>query len=208
MGDGEYEPDDGINIITDENYHKIERYCRMIHTQLSPEQRTSATQPVYLIKDDTGGVFPESKFDPQGAQLLSSGGHTIQQKSNGRFVDAHENERKDFALVTRTAQNNDTQRWIFTSLGNDTYTLQQKSNGRFIDAYENERKDFALVTRTAQNNDTQRWKLTPLGNDTYTIRQESNGRFVDAHEDERKDFALVTRTVQNNDTQQWLIKPL
>jgi hypothetical protein len=91
-----------------------------------------------------------------------TGVYTIQQKSNGRFVDAHEIEGKDFAIVTRTAQNNDTQRWIVTPLGNNTYTIQQKSNGRFVDAHEIEGKDFALVTRTAQNNDTQRWLIKSL----------------------------------------------
>ena len=48
-------------------------------------------------------------------------------KSNGRFVDAHEITEKDFALVTRTAQNNDTQRWVLTHLGGHTYTIQQKA---------------------------------------------------------------------------------
>jgi hypothetical protein len=42
--------------------------------------------------------------------LIPVGGvFTIQQQSNGRFVDAHEYSEKDFALVTRAAQNNDTQ---------------------------------------------------------------------------------------------------
>jgi hypothetical protein len=36
----------------------------------------------------------------------------MQQLSNGRFADAHEHAGEDFRLVTRTAQNNDTQRWI------------------------------------------------------------------------------------------------
>ena len=45
------------------------------------------------------------------AQALLPGVYTIQQQSNGRFVDAHENDANNFALVTRTAQNNDTQRW-------------------------------------------------------------------------------------------------
>jgi hypothetical protein len=90
---------------------------------------------------------------------IPSGMYTIQQKSNGRFIDAHEIAEKDFALVTRTAQNNDTQRWVLTHLGGNTYTIQQKSNGRFIDAHEIAEKDFALVTRTAQNNDTQRWVI-------------------------------------------------
>ncbi len=43
---------------------------------------------------------------------LEQGVYTIQQKSNGRFMDAYESSGKDFSLVTRTAQNNDTQRWV------------------------------------------------------------------------------------------------
>ena len=43
--------------------------------------------------------------------ILKPGLYTIQQQSNGRFVDAHEYSGKDFALVTRAAQNNDTQKW-------------------------------------------------------------------------------------------------
>jgi hypothetical protein len=41
---------------------------------------------------------------------------TIQQKSSSRFMDAHEIEEKDFALVTRPAQNNDTHRWLIKSV--------------------------------------------------------------------------------------------
>ena len=51
-------------------------------------------------------------YFPSIPVILQPGVYTIQQKSNGRFVDAHEIEGKDFALVTRTAQNNDTQRWL------------------------------------------------------------------------------------------------
>ncbi|MCP4165732.1 MAG: trypsin-like serine protease [Chloroflexi bacterium] len=133
--------------------------------------------------------------------------YTIQQKSNRRFVDAHESAGRDFSVVTRTAQNNDTQRWTLTPVA-VVCTIQQKSNGRFVDAHESNQNDFSLVTRTAQNNDTQRWILTPLGNDTYTIQQRSNGRFVDAHTSAGPDFSLVTRTAQNNDTQRWVFKPL
>ena len=137
--------------------------------------------------------------------MLQPGVYTIQQQSNGRFVDAHEIEAKDFALVTRAAQNNDTQRWILTPVGG-VYTIQQKSNGRFVDAHEIEGKNFALVTRTAQNDDTQRWVLTRLGG-PYTIQQRSNGRYVDAHNSEENDFALVTRTAQNSDNQRWTVTP-
>ena len=138
---------------------------------------------------------------------LEEGVYTIQQKSSGRFVDAHENEGNDFSLVTRTAQNNETQRWILKPLGDDSYTIQQESNGRLVDAHESAGNDFPLVSRPEQNNDTQRWILTPVGNNTYTIQQKSNGRFVDAHVSAGQDFSLVTRPVQNNATQRWILTP-
>jgi hypothetical protein len=133
---------------------------------------------------------------------------TIQQKSSGRFVDAHESSGHDFSVVTRAAQNNDTQRWILTLVGG-LYTIQQKSNNRFIDAHLSGH-DYSVVTRPAQNNDTQRWVFMPLGSDlcTYTIQQLSNGRFMDAHESSGHDFSVVTRTAQNNDTQRWTLTPL
>ena len=138
---------------------------------------------------------------------LEEGVYTIQQKSSGRFVDAHENEGNDFSLVTRTAQNNETQRWILKPLGDDSYTIQQESNGRLVDAHESAGNDFSLVTRPAHNNDTQTWILTPVRYNTYTIQQKSNGRFVDAHVSAGQDFSLVTRPVQNNATQRWILTP-
>ena len=59
---------------------------------------------------------------------------TIQQASTGRFVDAHEIETLDWHLVTRAAQNNDTQLWRMVNLGNNIFTFQQMSNNRFMDA--------------------------------------------------------------------------
>ncbi|HEX8130806.1 MAG TPA: M12 family metallopeptidase [Pyrinomonadaceae bacterium] len=142
---------------------------------------------------------------------LKPGVYTIQQKSNSRFVDAHEHSGKDFGLVTRTAQNNRTQQWILIPVGG-VFTIQQKSNSRFVDAHEHSGEDFGLVTRTAQNNDTQKWALTrfggPYSGGLYTIRQKSSGRFVDAHESSGEDFAVVTRTAQNNDTQRWTVASL
>jgi hypothetical protein len=138
-----------------------------------------------------------------------SGVYTIQQKSNLRFVDAHESSANDFRVVTRTAQNNDSQRWNLTQVGT-VYTIRQKSSNRFVDAHEAEDNDFRLVTREPQNNDTQRWVLLDVKNQpsTYTIQQLSNGRFVDAHETEDNDFRLVTRPAQNNDSQRWQLSPL
>ncbi len=143
-----------------------------------------------------------------GGDAVPSGTYTIRQVSSGRFVDAHEHAGEDFRLVTRTAQNNDTQRWAFTQVG-AVYTMAQVSSERFVDAHEHAGEDFRLVTRTAQNNDTQRWVLMPVPERpcTYTIQQLSSGRFVDAHEHAGEDFRLVTRTAQSNDTQRWLFTP-
>jgi hypothetical protein len=160
-------------------------------------------QQTFKKEDEQESLVKEERPEKQ-----LRGVYTIQQKSNGRYVDAHEYKGKDYAIVTRSAQNNDTQRWILTPLGNNTYTIQQKSNGRYVDAHEYKGKDYAVVTRSAQNNDTQRWILTPLSNNTYTIQQKSSGRYLDAHEYKEKDYAIVTRTSQNNDTQRWLIKAM
>jgi hypothetical protein len=142
-------------------------------------------------------------YFPSVPLSLQSGVYTIQQKSNNRFIDAHEISAKDFAIVTRPAQNNDTQRWFIKPIGG-IYAIQQKSNGRFIDAHEYAAKDFALVTRPAQNNPTQRWILTHKGG-PYTIQQQSNNRFMDAYETSGKDFRLVTRNAKNTDAQRWTI---
>ena len=88
------------------------------------------------------------------------GVYTIQQKSNRRYVDAHQ-DANDNSVVTRNWQNNDTQRWILTPLGNNTYTIQQKSNRQYVDAHQ-DANDNSVVTRNRQNNDTQRWIIKPL----------------------------------------------
>jgi hypothetical protein len=152
-----------------------------------------------LTADDLGGI---RQLYP--TRLLASGTYTIRQKVNGRHLDAHEIADQDFRLVTRTAQDNATQRWLLDEVG-VVYTFRQKSSGRFLDAHEDEAHDFGLVTRTSQDNDTQRWVVLPSVSDSFRIRQLSNGRFVDAHEIEDKDFRLVTRTSQDNDTQRWLM---
>jgi hypothetical protein len=152
-----------------------------------------------LTADDLAGI--RQLYPPH---LLAPGTYTIRQKSSNRFLDAHEIAEKDFRLVTRPAQNNDTQRWEVASVG-AVYAIRQKSNGRFVDAHDNAGEDFRLVTRPAQNNDTQRWVVMPAGDGSSTIRQLSNLRFVDAHEIAGEDFRLVTRPAQNNDTQRWLL---
>ncbi len=130
--------------------------------------------------------------------------YTIQQRSSNRFLDAFQSEGNDFSAVTRTAQNNNTQRWILTPVGS-VYTIQQRSSNRFLDAFQSEGNDFSAVTRTLQNNDTQKWVFMHENNSlsTYTIQQLSSDRFLDAHQS--GNFSAVTRTIQNNDTQRWIL---
>jgi hypothetical protein len=136
--------------------------------------------------------------------LIGANRFTLQQRSNDRFVDAYEESGHDFAVVTRSVQNNDSQEWILVQVG-AVYTIQQESNDRYVDAYEESGHDFTVVTRTAQNNDSQRWVIMPVGDGSFTIQQLINRRFADAYEESGHDFTVVTRTAQNNDTQRWLI---
>lgn len=54
------------------------------------------------------------------SQTLKRGEYTIQQKSNQKnkqgFVDAYEDAGKDYGLVTRPWQANDTQRWVIRAV--------------------------------------------------------------------------------------------
>jgi hypothetical protein len=152
-----------------------------------------------LTADDLGGIrelYPTS--------LLERGVYTVRQQSTGRFMDAHEIQEKDFRLVTRAAQNNDTQRWELAPEG-AVHLIRQRSSGRFLDAHEIAAQDFRLVTRPAQNDATQRWVVMPAGDGSFTIRQLSNLRFADAHEIAGEDFRLVTRPAQNDATQRWTL---
>ena len=139
------------------------------------------------------------------ATVNLNGTYTIQQKSTGRYLDAHEGNN-DSSAMTRPLQNNDTQRWIVSPLGNNVFTIRQKSNGRYLDAHTNGANDYSAVTRTNQNNNTQRWTLTKIGADTYTIQQVSNSRFLDAHGTSARDYSAVTRPNLNRTSQNWIIK--
>ena len=129
--------------------------------------------------------------------------YLLRQLGSGRFLDAHESSANDYSAVTRTAQANDTQRWVVAAEG-DTYTIVQLSTSRFLDAYESSANDYSAVTRTAQGNDTQRWTFTPVGA-VYEIQQVSSDRCLDAHETSAQDYSVVTRTAQHDDTQRWAV---
>jgi hypothetical protein len=48
-----------------------------------------------------------------------AGVYTIQQKYTGRYVDAYVWSSADYQLVTREAQNDDTQKWVIKTLGSN-----------------------------------------------------------------------------------------
>ncbi|MFK7996954.1 MAG: RICIN domain-containing protein [Granulosicoccus sp.] len=164
-------------------------------------------KPLRFVGD--GGVY-DVTISARKSQPATNDVSTfaIRQASSGQFVDAHETDDNDFSVVTRTAQNNDTQKWKMTKIGG-VFTIRQKSSGRFVDAHESTNNDFSLVTRNEQNNDTQRFAFindSTLHNGV-TILQLSNRRLVDAHETSNNDFSLVTRERQRNLTQLWLLTP-
>jgi hypothetical protein len=103
------------------------------------------------------GVTPWHLGFPQGTPLpLAAGIYTLRQKSSNRFLDAYQSSRRDFSVVTRPPQHNDTQRWRFTPVGM-VHTIEQLSSDRLLDAHENTAKDYSAVTRGDQGNDTQKW---------------------------------------------------
>jgi hypothetical protein len=183
--------------------HEIGHLLGLLHSSVAGSVMFASVSSDFtrhaLTNDDLSGIrelYPE--------RLLGAGTFTIRQKSSGRFLDAHEIADKDFALVTRTNQNNDTQRWTLKPIGT-VFMIRQKSSGRFLDAHDTSVNDFRLVTRAAQTDDSQRWISMPQADGSVTLRQLSNLRFADAHEIADKDFALVTRAEQNNDTQRWTL---
>jgi hypothetical protein len=148
-----------------------------------------------------------SSFQAQTVPVLD-GLHTIVHHHTGRFLDAHDTSDRDFGVVTRPRQGNDTQVWLLTHVGSGVHTIEQQATGRMLDAHGASDQDFGVVTRPVQNNTTQRWILRAVGNDQFEVRQQSNGRNLDAHDTPDKDFRVVTRPFQNNSTQRWTIRPI
>jgi hypothetical protein len=122
-----------------------------------------------------------------------------------RFLDAHEISQLDFDVVTRSFQNNDTQKCRFAHVRENLWTIMQLSSGRFLDAHEIASLDFRVVTRPAQNNDTQMWVLQDFGGSFFTIAQRSSGRLLEAKLDPAEDFRVVTRPASGSNQQTWRI---
>lgn len=141
------------------------------------------------------------------AHALESGVFTLQHTGNSsQFLDAHEIQQRDFNVVTRQFQNNNTQHWVLTNMGSGLYTIMQVSSGRFLDAHEIPELDYRVVTRQEQDNNTQLWRLIDYGGAFFTIQQVSSGQFLEAYIDQGHDFQAVTRPERFGDNLQlWRI---
>ncbi len=139
---------------------------------------------------------------------------SIMQQSSGRYLDAYQSDGRDYRVVTRPGQGDDTQVWIITADqrradGSSVYTIKQKSSSRFLDAYRSDAQDFAVVTRPQQGDDTQRWFVN-RANGGYRIRQvrasQGSEGWLDAYERDSDDYGAATRNQQSNQTQVWVLE--
>jgi hypothetical protein len=133
---------------------------------------------------------------------------TIQQANGLRFVDAYDDGTNDWTVVTRNFQNNSSQQWRMTEVGNGAYTFQQVSSGRFLDAHETGAPgyDFRMVTRPEQGNASQQWRLVDYGGGFYTMQNGLLGTFADNTIDPALDFHLMTAPqAQGANSQTWRI---
>ena len=138
------------------------------------------------------------------AGIPRAGVVTIRQARARRFLDAHEIAGRDFRVVTRDAQSDNTQQWILTPVGS-VAVIRQVSSGGFLDTTTSGDAAFQAVVRNRADNDSERWLVLPDSRGSVTIRQLATGRFLDAHETAAENFHVVTRPAQSNDTQRWIL---
>jgi hypothetical protein len=132
------------------------------------------------------------------------GNFHIRQRSSGRYLDA---KRSTSDAMTRPFQNNQTQNWQFTPLGNNVFTIKQISTGLFLDAYHKpfNLSDFSAVTRAAQYDASQRWIIHRVFGNTYSIQQQISGRYLEAYEGTNDNSAL-TSAYRSNARQLWTLE--
>jgi hypothetical protein len=91
-----------------------------------------------------------------------NGIYTIQQRSSGQFLDAHEIAQEDFAVVLRNRQtfgNGDNgQFWRIVDFGGGFVTIQQVSSSRFVEPYIDAAHGYQVVTRP-QGSQLQEWRM-------------------------------------------------
>lgn len=107
-----------------------------------------------VISQYTGAQSQQWLIAPQG-----NGIYTIQQRSSGLYLDAHEVAAEAFFVVLRPRQTFDqTQLWRITEYGGGFVTIQQVSSGRFLEPVIGGPSIYQVVTGI-QGNQLQEWRM-------------------------------------------------
>ncbi|MGD9738399.1 MAG: RICIN domain-containing protein [Bauldia sp.] len=107
-----------------------------------------------VIAQYSGAQSQQWLITPQGGGI-----YTIQQRSSGLFLDAHEVSSEAFWSVLRPRQTFDqTQLWRITEYGGGFVTIQQVSSGRFLQAVIGGPAMFQVVTGLP-GNQQQEWRM-------------------------------------------------
>ena len=133
---------------------------------LAASALTAATLPAAATPASATRTQTVVKAGGMTSAIVGGTRYRIRQLSSSpfRYMDAWEDGAHDYRAVTRTFQNNDTQRWrviLFPGTTN-RYRFVQVSTGRYLDAWEDGAHDYNAVTRPFQANNTQWWIVTPL----------------------------------------------
>ncbi|MDO8143789.1 RICIN domain-containing protein [Isoptericola sp. 178] len=95
---------------------------------------------------------------------VGDGSVWIQQLSNGRYLDAHQDASQDFRACTRGGPgpgNQASRRWRLLPDG-DAFRIQQVSSGRILDAHATPSYDYGVVTRENTAQASRRWVVTDV----------------------------------------------
>jgi hypothetical protein len=118
---------------------------------------------VMVTRDAQGDDTQKWRLTPLGNNV-----YTIQQVSTGRYVDAYDYERfpneigGGYTMTTRPAQDNDTQKWLFTEVAPDVFTIQQVSTGRYAVGLPDPDHDYIMFTSLDDYQTHAQWRVTTL----------------------------------------------
>ena len=143
---------------------QLQQTSRLVTIQGGGIQFLDATAPDKYNLGLTVVIATFTNAQSQQWLVVDQGGglSTIQQRSSGLFLDAHEIAEEDFFVVLRPRQtfgNGDNgQFWRIVEFGGGFATIQQVSTGRFLEPYLDAAHGFQVVTRP-QGSQAQEWRL-------------------------------------------------
>ena len=115
------------------NSRYLDAFTSGSYSAVNRPRQADATTQQWVFYEENEGIQPY---------------YRIQQLATRRFLDAYESSSSDLSVVTRTLQNNDSQKWKLVPKSLNLYTIQQKVNERYMDAYETSKEDYDVVTGT------------------------------------------------------------